>query len=177
MRGNLKDILNWLRMRRHPSAADLIAVADSELEAKRVAKVESHLSGCALCRARLEQLQDGLRFFDRSSASTRTEFSVEMGLRNLRAAIEQHEPLIHDLRANVVEGALLHDRLLSELSIYLGPRAAEQLLDRCNPSLSERDRLSDTVAPVVIAFLGQHTGSAVLTNVLRIWDQSQQLAS
>lgn len=177
MRGNLKDSFNWLRKLPHPSEADLMAFADGELERSHKAVVEAHLGKCVSCHSRLEQLQDGLRFFNHSSESSRMEFSVEAGFKSLRAAIEQREPLVPEVEPAVVEGTLLHDRLLSELSIYLGQRAAEQLLDRCNHSLSERGRLNDTVAPVVIGFLGQHTGSAVLTNVLRIWDQSQQLAS
>ena len=177
MRGDLKDIFAWLHGLPHPSKATLMAALDAELAPGQHARVEHHLAKCSLCRAHLEELREGLRSFDRSVAGTRVDFSLERGFEKIVSAIQARggfadvRSLLHEKKSPV------YASLSSELSIYLGSHAATQLLDRCGDSLSRREELNEAVAPVVVAFLGQHTGSAVLANVLRIWDQAHEVAS
>lgn len=177
MRGDLKDILAWLQALPHPSNATLVAALDAELHPRQHAKVEHHLAKCPLCRVQMEALQEGLRSFDRSLNSIEPQFSVEQGLKNVISAIQNRDALSHAHSLLHQKTSTVYARLSSELSIYLGSRAATQLLERCGDSVSEREELNETVAPVVVAFLGQHTGSAVLANVLRIWDQAHEVAS
>lgn len=178
MRSDINGIFGWLHTLHHPSDAVLLASLDGELESLPEARTKAHLEVCAICRMRRDRLQDGLRIFEESSLSMPAEFSIETGLQNLATAIEQraHSPEFCPQPQQLAEDSPLRGRLQSELSIYLGDRAATQLLERCNQSLSQRDRLRESIAPVIIGFLGQHTGSAVLANLSRIWDQSQGIA-
>ena len=171
MRGNVKDIFAWMRAVPHPSEAALMAAFDGELAPAEEAKIRAHLQLCRLCQARADQLQEGLRLFDDSLASTAAEFAIEAGLGQLISAVRKE-----DSPGMTPAASPLYGGVLSELSIYLGQRAAVQLLQRCQESVPQRDGLEETLAPVVIGFLGQHTGSAVLANVIRIWDQSEKLA-
>lgn len=175
MRSPLKKIMNRIRTG-HPAPGVLLESLDGELDAERDAKIKAHLAGCSLCRERLDQLQEGLQFFNRTVASSGPEFSVDEGLKQLTSAIRAHEfSLDNELQVKPEHkpSRAMYARLLSELSIYVGRRTAIQLLERCD----QRDRLSAVIEPVISAFLGQHTGAAVLANVLRIWDRAQQVAS
>lgn len=170
MRGNMKDIFAWFQAVPHPPQSELIASFDGELTPREEAKVRGHLLRCAVCRAQLDVLQEGLRLFDHSLPSTNADFSVEAGLQTLLSKLHQHDHWIGESLSGEAETSPLYRHLLSELSIYIGRPAAMQLLQRC--LASGRDRLQETIAPVIIGFLGQHTGSAVLANVVRICDQS-----
>jgi hypothetical protein len=178
MRSIVKQAYDWLRSLPHPQAGLLIALHDGELPGDATATVRSHLERCSYCQQRLDRLLDGLRFIDRSSAFSSPIFSVEEGLASLTSAIHQGKvvrddhPFVSPGKASVV----LHRRLLSELSIYLGRGTATRLLERCNHSLQHRDRLSAAIEPVVKTFLGEDAGGAVLANVLRIWDTAHQVA-
>ena len=177
MRGDLKDILARLRALPHPSKASILASLDGELEAGRRSQVENHLQGCSFCREQMVDLQEGLRHFDEASHSLELRFSVSEGLKNLLSSIHDHAGLSDTRSALQQKTSPVYSQLSSELSIYLGSRAATRLLDRCRDSLSEREGLNKAVAPVVVAFLGPHTGAAVLENVMQIWDQSHEVAS
>ena len=179
MRSTLRNALNWLRSFPHPSPGELLESLDGELEPARNAKVENHLARCVRCRVRLEELQEGLQFFRRTVRAITPQFPVEAGLQQLKAALGERKASTAP-RENVSEekpAPALHARLLSELTIYVGHRTAEQLLDQCNHDLLHRDRFSEIVEPVITAFLGKHAGAAVIANVLRIWDRTQQVAS
>ncbi len=176
MRGNVTELFAWLRALPHPSEALLIALGDGELPSAQEAKIRAHLQSCPLCRAQAEQLQYGLQLFDRSWKSSRAEFSIGAELQKLMSVIDTSGRRAGGL-SEAAEGSPLYKRLLAELSIYLGDRAALQLLRRCCESGAQREELQETLAPIVIGFLGQHTGAAVLANVDRIWDQSREMAS
>jgi hypothetical protein len=179
MRRKVRDIFARLRALPHPPQAGLIASIDGELAPPQEARMRAHLQVCQVCRARLDLLLEGVGLFDRTLASTRSDFSVEAELQHLMSTIHRRGQWIGEgsLAGMGTESSGLYGRLLSELSIYLGRRAALELLQRCRQAAVQRDRLQETIAPVVIGFLGQHTGSAVLANVGRIWDQSQEVTN
>jgi hypothetical protein len=127
----------------------------------------------------LEHLQEGFRVFTRTIEHSMPQFPSEEGLHHLAAIVEQHERSAP--QSQVAPGPkptrILYDRLLAELSIYIGRHTAIRLLDRCNHDLLQREGFSQIVEPVVTAFLGKHAGAAVLANVLRIWDRTHQVPS
>lgn len=170
-------IIVWRRIRNllHPSNAVLIAYMDGELEHDLDTAIRKHLEHCRRCVSELDQLQEGLRSFDAFSASLIPQFGLDSGLRRFRSAIGDQGGLIGSSTSaeNTVNvSKVVYAHLLSELSIYIGRNAAIQLLNKCNRCALERDRLNETVRPMVTAFLGERTASAVLANVLRIWDGS-----
>lgn len=179
MRSTLNIMLEWLRKIHHPSPGALVSSLDGELSSTQNATVMAHVSKCSRCRARLEQLQEGLQFFNRAIEESAPPFSLEDGLQQFAVQLEQRkltstpsQPIHLPKQADA-----LYDRLLAELSIYIGRRTALRLLDACNHQRLQRESFSRTVEPVVTAFLGQHAGAAVLANVLRIWDRTQQVPS
>jgi anti-sigma factor RsiW len=180
MRSSLKKAIGWISWLPHPTSGCLIALHDGELSESTEAAIRTHLERCAYCRERSEQLLNGLRFIHESSTSSRPPFSVEAGLARLASAITSGQLPADDQPLPTQAAELssgIYERLLSELSIYLGAGTAARLLDRCNHSLMNRERLSVVVGPVVRAFLGNHAGEAVLLNVLRIWDQTHNVAN
>ncbi len=176
MRGDIKNIA-WWRTLPHPTKGLLVSFSDGELPSSQAAKIKQHLDRCAFCRASVEELHEGLALFARSASSVGPGGSLDAGLQRLASAIEKHGQANDLLLSNEQNTSALYANLSSELSIYLGARAAKQLLDGCRSSLSQRERLREAVAPVIIGFLGQNTGAAVLANVLRISDQSREVAS
>ncbi len=125
----------------------------------------------------MERLQDGLRFLERSIVSSSPAFSVNDGLKHLATMIEERGLASRSAPADVsMPDPVLQERLVSELSIYVGQRTAVELLQRCGGPRLSRDRFRPVIEPVLTAFLGRYTGSAVLANVLRIWDCNQHVA-
>jgi len=175
----MKKMIDRMLTIAHPSPGRLVSWLDDELDPDHKQRVTLHLAHCSVCRGRLDQLQEGLSFFSRSvEMPPGSDFRVEEGLAKLMATIQRTEgEKCDDVPApSRVALAPLYGRILSELSIYLGPVTAMQLLSRCDHADLNRDRLTTEIEPVVTTFLGQHAGSAVLANVLRIWDRTQQVA-
>ncbi len=179
MRSAVNQALDWIRSLSHPRPGIMAALNDGELTKEREASVRAHFARCATCRNQFDQLHNGLRLFDRSLTSSGPAFSVDDGLKRLSSAMQEDRLHIDNqsLAAKAEVAGALYGRLLSELSIYLGRGTAVRLLERCNHSLQHRDRLSAVVEPVVTTFLGKDAGTAVLANVLRIWDSTHQVAS
>ncbi len=171
MRSSLTNFFDFRRYG-HPSKATLVEYMDGEVNPREASKIRAHLDQCASCRTHLDELREGLDFFNRLTANSAPDFAVDAGLRTLASAIYDF-----DKNSNTVTSPATYQKVLDELSIYLGPQASARILQNCEPSSLQRERLSDTIGPVVVAFLGQHTGSAVLANVMRIWDRSQQSAA
>jgi len=179
MRSSLKVLLDRLASLLHPRSDQLIALNDGELTKKDETRIRAHVEQCSNCQQRILRLLDGLRLVDHSSNSSAPSFSIEEGLARLSVAIRDRA-FSEEQRTSAQQpevSALLHTRLLSELSIYLGCGTATRLLDTCNHSLSRRDRVSAVIGPVVKTFLGEDAGDAVLANILRIWDTTSHVAS
>jgi anti-sigma factor RsiW len=171
LRSALRALLD--RFAFHPRKALLTAFVDRELDASQSQKIEAHLEHCFSCADRAEEIKEGLKFFERSSVVT-GNFPLDATFDRITTAIRERspaQPLGHQQRQQAVYG-----RLKSELTIYLGDHAATQLLQRCNHSLLNRERLNEIVEPVIKTLLGERAGLAVIANLLRIWDRSQQLA-
>ena len=180
MRSPLSRVSEWFVTLLHPAPGVLVMWIDGELDASRSAQIKKHLEHCSVCRTRLEQIDEGLRFFNHTMTTSSPQFPVEQGLAKLTATIRTGQTLTGDQTqpgAAMKSSQGLYARLLSELSIYLGPHTAMEVLARCDHGMPKRERLSAEIEPVVVAFLGKHTGTAVLANVLRIWDCTQQVAS
>lgn len=176
MRSALSRLWESIRTLHHPSNAVLLQYFDRELEPVRHAVVHQHVQHCAVCAARIDRFQQGLKTFENISRSSDFGFSVEDGLKKLVVAMNAEGPAV----AETVESAAaqaVHARLLSELSIYLGRHAATQLLEKCSHSSLQRDRLDETVGPTIRAFLGERTASVILANVVRIWDRTYPAAT
>ena len=176
MRSALKDLLDRIFL--HPGKAVLVAFLDGELKAAQARKIEVHLSHCLSCRDRLDELSEGLAFFKRTSASSATNLPLADAFQNVTRAVQDHSVSPQSSSPTISESPALavYSRLKSELTIYLGDHAATELLERCNHSLLKRDRLNEIIKPVITTLLGQETGTAVVANMLRIWDRSQQVA-
>jgi anti-sigma factor RsiW len=179
VRGPLSSLVNWLEERAvlHPPAATLLASLDKELPAPESARINGHLSRCAACRERLEQLQSGLSLYEEVMVPPPAGFPVEQGLDRLITAIqawnEQHPEL---LRADSLETALspaIRERVIAELSIYMGLPTARAMLQTCNRSGVHAAEVAAVIEPVVTGFLGRQTGSAVATKVARICSRAQ----
>jgi hypothetical protein len=176
MRSTLKALLD--RISFHPRKAILVAYLDGELKAAQARKVEAHLNHCLSCRDRLDELSEGLAFFERTSASSATNLPLADAFRSITKAVRDHSVIPQPSSPTSSEPPVpaVYSRLKSELTIYLGDHAATELLERCNHSLLKRDRLNEIIKPVITTLLGQETGTAVVANMLRIWDRSQQVA-
>lgn len=174
MRGTLSSFIGWLRGKTglHPSAADLLASVDGELESVEDARIKKHLLRCAICRQEVEQLQAGLRLFQDALAPLSTAFPLEEGLGKLHAAIRSwNEEHSESRRANGTEPTLspaVCELLASELSIYLGSHSARTLLATCNRPGVQLEDLTAAIEPVITGFLGQQTGMAVVAKIVRM---------
>ncbi len=179
MRSTLKSMLRWFEDFHHPSPGKLMESIDGELSTTEESKLRDHVTQCERCRARLEQLRAGLTYFNTAVEETSQPFRVEEGLQQLTSKLQQHDLSVSPRQIGVdpMPARALYDRLLAELSIYIGRRTAIRLLDRCNHDMLQREGFSQVVEPVVTAFLGKQAGAAVLANVLRIWDRTQQVPS
>jgi anti-sigma factor RsiW len=149
-----------------------MASLDGELQAGENARITRHLGRCAVCRNQLEQLQAGLRLYEDLLAPRSADFSLEQGLGHLRAAMQAWDDQHPDSRrADGQEPALspvICERLVAELSIYMGLRTAKVMLQTCDrPGVQTAD-LAAVIEPVVTSFFGRQTGSAVAATVARI---------
>lgn len=177
MRSALRSMMRWIQDIRHPSPGKLMESLDGELSASEEIKLRTHITRCERCRLRLEQLQSGLEYFATTVETVNQEFSVEQGLTELTLRLQQCSVSQQQFDNEPKATRALYDRLLAELSIYIGRRTAIRLLDRCDHDRLQREGFSQVVEPVVTAFLGKQAGTAVLANVLRIWDRTQQVPS
>lgn len=177
MRSALRSMMRWIQDIRHPSPGKLMESLDGELSASEEIKLRAHITRCERCRLRLEQLQSGLEYFATTVETVNQEFSVEQGLTELTLRLQQCSVSQQQFDDEPKAARALYDRLLAELSIYIGRRTAIRLLDRCDHDRLQREGFSQVVEPVVTAFLGKQAGTAVLANVLRIWDRTQQVPS
>ena len=64
-----------------------IEYLDGETNLRSAAKIKAHLDYCVSCRTQLDELSDGLTFFNRVSAHSEHEFSIDLGLQRLASAI------------------------------------------------------------------------------------------
>lgn len=183
MRSALSAFIKCLQERvvLHPSAATLVASLDEGLEAVENTRIKGHLSRCAACRQRLEELQTGLRLYEDALAPLPANFSVEEGLGRLRGAIQtwnqQHPVPQGEDGPQPALSPGLWERLTSELSIYMGLPTARALLQTCNrPGVQPAD-LTAVIEPVVTGFFGRQTGAAVAANVVRICSCAQRAAA
>ncbi|MBZ5568572.1 MAG: zf-HC2 domain-containing protein [Acidobacteriia bacterium] len=189
MRSALRTLIQWLQEKAilHPSAATLMtsldnmASLDGELQAGDSARVKRHLGRCAACRNRLEQLQAGLRLYEDVLHPLAADFPLEQGLAHLRGAIQAWNDQHPDSgQAEELGPALppaVSEKLVAELSIYMGLRTAKAVLQTCNrPGVRPAD-LTAVIEPLVASFFGRQTGSAVATTVVRIWSRAQGTAA
>lgn len=180
MRSGLNTLLSWMAALPHPQSDQLIALSDGELPKGKEAIVRAHMEHCARCRQRLEKILDGLKFIGEQSNTAAPAFSIDAGLDRLAIALKERglsaeRRQLPQRQTQVSE--VLRTRLLSELSMYVGRGTATQLLEKCNHSLERRDRVPVVVGPVVKTFLGEEAGGALVDNLLRIWDRTNQVAS
>lgn len=157
-----------LRMLWHPRAGELVEFVDGELKPERAKFVRGHVAQCKVCERRVDRICEGLAFLNRAIEISVPELSVEPGLRRLLAAIEARAPQTEPLPVRVVQ-----QRIVSELGIYLGQNTAAGLLRRCGQPVSSRNQIRQEIEPVLTAFLGRYASSAVMSNVLRIWDRQE----
>jgi len=179
MRSTLKEALGWIASLPHPQPASLIAFHDGELPDDSEAAVKAHLERCSYCHQRLDEILDGLQLMNRATTFRMEPFSIDAGLARLSSAIHNENPRLTNDPQPAADSRLTtirYSRLLSELSIYLGRGTATRLLGRFGNSSLQRDGISAAVGPVVKTFLGEDAGAAVLANVLRIWDMTEQVA-
>jgi hypothetical protein len=179
MRSTLKEALGWIASLPHPQPASLIALHDGELTGSSEAAVKAHLERCSYCHKRLDEILDGLRFVNRETAFSMEPFSIDAGLVRLSSAIHNGNLRLTNDSLPAADSRLtilLYSRLLSELSLYLGRGTATRLLSRFGNASLQRDGISAAVGPVVKTFLGEDAGAAVLANILRIWDTTEQVA-
>jgi hypothetical protein len=155
-----------------------VAALDGELHPLESARIEAHLSRCAACRQRLEELKTGLRLYADELAPLSADFSVEEGLGRLRTAIRSwNDQHAGESKAQEVALSLVFwETLTSELSIYMGLRTATALLEHCKRPGVQLGELTSAIEPVVTGFFGPQTGSAVAERVVHIWDHAQGAA-
>lgn len=162
MRNTSNGLVAWARqkMRLHPTWGQLVALLDGELTPTEEAVVKSHLARCQTCQREAEGLEKRLQLFEQIDAHSRSvDFPLEHGLHRLRSAIQvwnaaNPEPQAAS-NAEWAPSAALYEKLVTELGIYVGARAARTMLKPYGYSGLKREKLTAAVEPIVTDFLGR----------------------
>ncbi|MGE0406551.1 MAG: hypothetical protein AB7O65_09640 [Candidatus Korobacteraceae bacterium] len=175
--------MKQLRREFHPSEEQMLAAHEGGMAPEESRKIREHVSLCVACRDRLWQLQAGLQSFEIAAFPPIPDSALEAGLRHLSERIsawnKAHPEFVETAPTPCVSQAVdVCEWLVSELSIYLGMRAAKSLvLQACNrPGVSASD-VTAVVEPVISGFFGRQTGFAVASQVARLWNRSQHIAA
>jgi len=180
MRSGLRSIWREIcfRLRLHPNYEELLAFRDGELGAAKSQWITAHLYRCRRCqieRGRIEE--DIARFLSRDPwLQERGLPPLGEGLARLRLAIRNCE-IPESSASGPARTASRRDqhvgqRVTAELGLYLGPRAAATVLQGRGSGRGDLQELVGAADPVLTAFYGQATASAVTSRISRIWNQS-----
>jgi hypothetical protein len=166
---------------RHCSPEQLLAFRDGELGEKTSRKVGHHLERCSICRDEIQRIEIDIGHFAKVPTGVYpTAAELAQSLRRLQGAIRGwnagHLPLNGLEPRKVFSRSGLEHRLAAELEIYLGHAATVSLLRRVGQSSSGPHTLVEAVQPLLTAFLGRQTASAIAGKILHLCETDRQFA-
>ena len=154
-----------------------MAYRDGEISPRERERVAHHLRDCASCQATLASLELGIRTFEAVARKADVPDSrVEIGLLQLQDAVENQPAQRRDAKSVDYWFELPEDILVpvrSELEIYLGPRAAMQLLARTKNTPYTSQELVSAIQPLMSGLLGTESGAAVARRVAFLCSSSK----
>jgi hypothetical protein len=179
MRNGLRSIWREIcfRLRLHPSYEELLAFRDAEVGEAWSQWIAAHLSRCRRCQVERGQIEEDVaRFLSRDPwLKERGLLPLGEGLVRLRLAIRNYEisEFSDSGRARTASRReqYMGQRVAAELGLYLGPRAAATLLQGMGNGRRDLQELVGAADPVLTAFYGQATASAVTSRISRIWNR------
>ncbi len=150
---------------------------EGEISPRERERIERHLRDCASCQATLASLELGIATFE--AVARRADVSdsrVEIGILQLQDALENQPAQRRDAKSvddwfELPGDALV--RVRSELEIYLGPRAAMQLLTRAKTTSYTGQELVSTIQPLMSGLLGTESGAAVARRVAFLFSSAK----
>jgi hypothetical protein len=176
-------LFSWIREKiaHHPPPAELLALVDGELTLHQAIEVWKHVEVCTICRRTTDKLRQGLQAFKNFDSGFRVPKSISKGgfelLRDAIVAWHLANPEPQTESEEAFIGSPLFTVLAAELSIYLGPPTAANILGKCCTARVDSKRLVAEMEPMLTSFLGQRSASAVLTKVLLLWDTAHGQAA
>ncbi len=130
----------------HPAPEDLVRYRNGNLDESTRQSVAAHLAGCARCSREAETLAA-----QADLTPGVPEFLAQLG--QVRRRLEQQG----------ASGETLKRRVQSELIPYLGPAAADRILEPVAPG---GENLLSTIEPILRLFLGRAASSRLVSRIV-----------
>jgi hypothetical protein len=166
----------------HPRTAVLQSFVDGELSSPRRLRVIRHFRNCPVCRLEAQQLEAAFTQFvalDREGLSEQ-----RTGLNEGLARLESRMCFLHfsappeslSLHSLSLARRELHDRVFSELEVYLGSHAAMALVEKLGSSETAGSRGALEAECLLAAFLGRHVAARIIKSIIMV-SQATPVAS
>ena len=167
----------YFRLRLHPSYEELLAFRDAELSEDKSQRITLHLDRCRRCQVERGRIEDDIARFQLRDPWLNVSRvpPLGVGFARLRLAIQDYK--IPDsspsgpARTESLSDKYMGQRVAAELGLYVGPRAAAALLQRMDNGHRDLHDFIGAADPVLTAFYGQATASAVTFRISRIWNR------